>query len=69
MGHSLEEFSETYADLLQEASRDVARAADAFLEAHAPTVAPRAAEVVPICTGRRRGARPQAPNRCTARAP
>lgn len=59
MGHSLEEFSETYADLLQEASRDVARAADAFLDAHAPAAPSKPAEVVAIATGRRGGGRPR----------
>ena len=57
MGHSLTEFTETYADLLQEASRDVARAADAFLEANAPATTPRPSEVVPIQAARRTGSR------------
>lgn len=59
MGHSLAEFMETYADLLQEASRDVARATDAFLTANAPEAPPKPAEVVALGAARRRGGRPR----------
>lgn len=55
MGHSFEMFTETYADLLVEATREAAARAGAFLAAHAPKT-PEKAAVVSIGRGRRRRA-------------
>ena len=56
MGHSVDMFCETYADLLVEATEDAAARAGALLEAHTPKETPQEAEPVPIHRGCRRKA-------------
>ncbi len=66
MGHSVDMFTETYAALL-EATREAAARAGAFLEAHAPKSAEKAAvvPVVPIERGRRKRRRPRRASACS----
>jgi len=52
MGHSVDMFTETYADLLVEATREAAAKAGAFLDAHTtPAAPPTPTPVVPIRRG------------------
>lgn len=54
MGHSMEMFTETYAELLLEASREVAAKAGAFLAEHTPQMVENPAVVTIQRGGRRR---------------
>ena len=58
MGHSVDIFMQTYAELLVEATREAADAAGAFLEAHPPSKVAAPTDVLPMRTSAR-GGRPR----------